>query len=281
MNFSAIDKYLEDNTENLINDLARIVAIPSKRGQAEEGKPFGAACALALDEMDKLAKSAGFKTQNLDNYMLECDYNGEETALGIIAHLDVVPEGDGWDSNPFELVKKDGAVFGRGTIDDKGPAIAAFYAVKALKENGVKLAKNVRLLFGSDEESGMGDLEYYRSKKALPEMMLSPDGEFPVINVEKGVCQFSFKKEYSVVAAPSLVSLKAGNVVNAVPEKAEAVVSGISEEQAKSAAAAADTSLKFDFVTCGEGVKIMAKGVSAHGSTPEKGDNALTGLMKV
>lgn len=278
MDFSPIDNYLEDNTENIIQTLAELIAVPSKRGPAENGKPFGKACAAALAKMEDFARAAGLKTENHQNYMLECDYNGNETALGIITHLDVVPEGDGWDTDPFRLVRKGNAVFGRGAIDDKGPAVAALYAVKALKENGIKLSKNVRLLFGSDEESGMEDLEYYRNKKPLPKMMLSPDGEFPVINVEKGVCQFTFKKKYN---ASSIISLKAGSVVNAVPDKAEAVISGFSREEAEAISSAAGTSLKLSCSPFGNGVRISAKGVSAHGSTPEKGDNALTGLMKI
>lgn len=281
MDFSLIDKYLEDNTENIIRDLALLVSVPSKRGEAEEGKPFGRACAEVLGKMEQLAENAGLKCENHQNYMLECNYNDEETALGVIAHLDVVPEGDGWDTNPFELVRKGGALYGRGAIDDKGPAAATLYAVKALKENNIALSKNVRVLFGSDEESGMLDLEYYRNKKALPSMMLSPDGEFPVINIEKGVCQIEFKKSYEPSEGASLVSLKAGSVVNAVPDKAEAVISGISPDRAESAARKAATTLETDIIPYGGGVKIAAKGVSAHGSTPEKGDNALTGLIKI
>lgn len=280
MDFSVIDKYLEQNTDSIINTLGELVSIPSKRGTPEEGKPFGEACAEALAKMEGFARDAGLSAENLENYMLECDYNDRETVLGIIAHLDVVPEGDGWDTDPFELVQKDGVLFGRGTIDDKGPAVAAFYAVKALRENGVELSKNVRLLFGSDEESGMQDLEYYRNKKALPKMMLSPDGEFPVINVEKGVCQVSFKKHISSCnAKKALVAFSAGSVVNAVPDKAQATVTGITVEQAASLCSE-DTTVEFDFIPVDDGVSIFAKGVSAHGSTPEKGDNALTGLMK-
>ncbi len=280
MDFSAIDKYLEDNSDRLLGDLASLVEIPSKRGSAEEGKPFGSACAAALAKMGELAREAGLSTVNHENYMLECDYNDAQTALGIIAHLDVVPEGSGWTSEPFKLVRKGKAVFGRGTIDDKGPAIAVLYAVKALKAGGAELSENVRLLFGSDEESGMGDLEYYRSRKPLPKMMLSPDGEFPVINVEKGVFQFSFGRDYTVnETGRALASLKAGNVVNAVPDRAEATVLGVGIDEAKRLASEAETAV--DVLPCDGGVRLFAKGLSAHGSVPEKGVNALTGLIKL
>ncbi len=279
MDFSVIDSYLENNIQKLKDDLGAVVAIPSKRGSREEGKPFGRACALVMSKMKEIAADTGLSVTNYDNYMLECDYNNCETALGVIAHLDVVPEGDGWDTDPYTLTEKDGILYGRGTIDDKGPAMATLYAVKALKNSGVKLSKNVRLLFGSDEESGMSDLEYYGNLKPLPPMMISPDGEFPVINVEKGVCQVYFKGAY--LPEDALVSLKAGSVVNAVPDKAEAVISGLSVEEAKTLAANAGVSLKLNITACDKGVKIRANGVSAHGSTPEKGDNALTGLIKV
>lgn len=279
MDFSLIDKYIDDNTENLIQDLALLVAVPSKCKEPSEGKPFGEECAEALGVTERLADAIGLDCRNCENYMLECDYNGEETALGVITHLDVVPEGDGWDTNPFELVRRGDALYGRGVIDDKGPAAAVLCAVRALKENNVMLSKNVRLLFGSDEETSMRDLEYYRSKKPLPKYMLSPDGDFPVINVEKGICQIKFKKKYEDKG--SLSALTAGRVINAVPDRAEAVISGVSCAEAQRAAERAAVTVKCEAVPCGDGVRISAAGVSAHGSTPEKGDNALTGLMKI
>ncbi len=273
MDFSASDKYIDDNASDFVSDLASLIKIPSKKGAPKDGCPFGQAPAEALAQMTAIAESAGFNVKNHENYILECNFNDKETALGIIAHLDVVPEGSGWSSDPFTLTEKDGVLFGRGVMDDKGPALAAFYALKALKAQGASLSKNVLLLFGADEESGMEDLEYYRNKFSLPPMMLSPDGAFPVINVEKGLCQINFEKKYA--SDGGIKSVKAGSVVNAVPDHAEAFIEGITKNEVEVAL----DGLNAEVISEQGGVRIIVTGCSAHGSMPERGDNALTALL--
>ncbi len=275
MDFSAVDKYIDDHASAFVSDLASLIKIPSKNGEPKDGCPFGQAPADALAQMAVIAEADGFNVKNHENYILECNFNDNETALGIIAHLDVVPEGSGWSSDPFTLTEKDGVLFGRGVMDDKGPAMAAFYAFKALKVQGANLSKNVRLLFGADEESGMEDLEYYRNKFTLPPMMLSPDGAFPVINVEKGVYQINFEKKYS--PGEGLKSIKAGSVVNAVPDRAEAFIEGITKNEADKALDGFNAAV----IPEQGGVRITVKGCSAHGSAPERGDNALTALLLI
>lgn len=280
MDFRSVDKYIDDNVDTMLGDLKELVSIPSKRSDACEGMPFGKACYDALVKADEIVTNIGMTTKNFDGFMLECNLNGNETPLGIIAHLDVVPEGNGWTKEPFSLAVDSERVYGRGVIDDKGPAVAVIHSIKALKECGFKLSKNVRLLLGAAEETGMEDLEYYQNNAKLPPIMLSPDGEFPVINVEKGLCQFEFSKNYSVNSGERQVTyFKAGSVVNAVPDEAEAEVSGVTVTEAAALTASLDIDIEFDIEESKNGVTIFAKGVSAHGSTPEKGDNALCGLI--
>lgn len=282
MDFKSVDKYIDDNIDSMLSDLGELVKIPSKRADALDGMPFGKACCDALAKADEIVKSIGMTTKNYDNYMLECNLNNNETPLGIIAHLDVVPEGNGWTKEPFSLSSDGERVYGRGVIDDKGPAVAVIHSIKALKECGFKLSKNVRLLLGSAEETGMEDLEYYQNNAELPPIMLSPDGEFPVINVEKGLCQFEFSKKYLCdVSDRQVIYFKAGSVVNAVPDKAQAEVSGITVAEAAELTASLDIDAEFDIEESKNGVTIFVKGVSAHGSTPENGDNALCGLIRI
>lgn len=267
--------YIDENTEKMISDLGRLIRIPSVRGEAEMNAPFGKYPAAALDEVLKICGEAGLSVRNIDNYVGTADFypTTDIPELGILSHMDVVPVGSGWSVPPFELTEKDGKLLGRGAIDDKGPAIAALYAVKAIKAAGIKLKKNVRLIFGTDEECGSSDLAYYRKKEQLPEMLFTPDGSYPVINTEKGMLRIS----YHGVVSENIVSIHGGTVINAVPEYAEAVLNGVSVDIEK---------YSFDGVTLSTeeldgNIKITANGRSAHASTPESGKNAVTALLEV
>lgn len=270
-----IFSYIDSLAEEMIADLRRLVNIPSVMGEAAEGAPFGEMPARALGEMLEICSEAGLFVRNIDNYVGTADfYHTDETPdLGILCHLDVVPEGGGWSVPPFELTEKDGRLYGRGAIDDKGPAAAVLFAVKALKAVGVKPAKNFRLIFGTNEENGSADLAYYCKKENLPEMLFTPDGSYPVINAEKGMLRITHR----VSVCPKILSLSGGMAVNAVPEYAEAVLDIPN----------ADISVfshKFEGVTfsteyANGKIKITAKGKGAHASTPENGANAVTALI--
>ena len=158
--------YIENHESEMIEDLKSLIRIPSEKQAAEPGKPFGAPAAEALAQGIEILEKYGFAVTNYDNYAIAADFNQEEKGLDILAHLDVVPAGEGWqETDPFTPLIKEGKMFGRGTADDKGPAIAAIYAMRAVKELGYPLKKNVRLVLGSDEECGSSDLEYYYRKK--------------------------------------------------------------------------------------------------------------------
>lgn len=273
--FEQLFSYIDSNTENMIADLARLVRIPSVKGEPEENAPFGKEPAAALDEVLKICTEAGLSVRNIDNYVGTADFYPTDTIpeLGILSHMDVVPVGGGWSVPPFELTEKDGKLLGRGAIDDKGPAVAALYAVKAIRDSGIKLSKNLRLIFGTDEECGSGDLEYYCKKEKLPGMLFTPDGSYPVINTEKGLMRASYRAE----VCDRIISISGGTVVNAVPEYAEAVLCGVTVDTEK---------YSFDGVTLaaeknGDNVKLTANGKSAHASTPEGGKNAVTALLSV
>ena len=168
--------YIENHESEMIEDLKSLIRIPSEKQAAEPGKPFGAPAAEALAQGIEILEKYGFAVTNYDNYAIAADFNQEEKGLDILAHLDVIPAGEGWqETDPFTPLIKEGKMFGRGTADDKGPAVAAIYAMRTVKELGYPLKKNVRLVLGSDEECGSSDLEYYYKREVEAPCTFSPD----------------------------------------------------------------------------------------------------------
>ena len=275
--------YMEAHREDLIQDICRLVRIRSDKGEAKPGAPFGEGPAKALAEAMELAKEAGFSVTNYDNYVMAVDFGPQPAELDILAHLDVVPVSDSWTvTQPFEPLVKDGRIYGRGTADDKGPAVTALYAMKAIKDLGIPLKKGVRLILGTDEECGSADLEYYYAREKEAPMSFSPDAEFPVINLEKGGLRGAFSASFpEEKTLPRIVSIDAGLKLNIVPDKATARVEGLSagKVQAFFEKASAETGATFTVSEENGLTRIDAKGVGAHASKPYEGCNALTALI--
>ena len=278
-----INSYFEKEKDNLLSDLAELIKIPSVRGEEKENAPFGEEPKKALEKFLQIAEGYGFKTNNIDNYAGEVDLNDKETKLAVLGHLDVVPEGEGWSFPPYEMTVKDGKVYGRGTSDDKGPVVCALYAMKAIKDMGIELSYNPRLIAGTSEETGSEDIEYYVTKRDMPPMTFTPDSSFPVTNVEKGSFTKSFDGEWKTDKERSVVSFDAGIVANAVPGKAKAVVKGFKKEEIENIVEKMKNDVKTDFsLEENNGlIEITAQGVSAHASLPEHGENALTALVQL
>lgn len=276
--------FLDQQRDNMISTLQTLVKIPSKKDAAQENAPFGPECARALQETLSIAESMGFEANNLDNYIGYVDYGSGDTTFGILVHLDVVPEGNGWDYNPYGGEISGGRMYGRGTSDDKGPAVAALYALLAIKESGLALNRKVRLIFGCDEESGWEDIDYYKKFEKLPDLAISPDGEYPVVNSEKGILSLSLTKNYGQNDNPQAYvhSIKAGTVSNVVPGECIAQVQGVSLAIVENEVAVL---IKYSGVSidCEEledgGIKIHVIGKSAHASTPEEGVNAISVML--
>ena len=173
---------LEKYQDEFIQDLKGLIAIPSVRDDSKkaEGAPFGAGCRKALDYMLELGRREGFEVKDYDGYAGVISYGDGEESVGVLAHLDVVPVGVGWSKDPFAAEIIDGYMFGRGTLDDKGPAMSGFYALKMLKDKGIKLNRKVMLILGCDEESGMECMEYYTKHGEIPTLGFTPDADFPV-----------------------------------------------------------------------------------------------------
>ena len=184
-----INELIESYREDMIRSLEDLVKIPSviDPDSAGEGKPFGAEVRKALDAVLKLSEELGFETKDYDGYAGTAGFGTEGKEVGILSHIDVVPPGNGWTKEPFAPEICSGKMYGRGTIDDKGPMVAALYAMKAVRESGLPFKNHVRHIIGCDEETGHRCIKYYLTKERGPDLGFSPDGMFSVIHAEKGI----------------------------------------------------------------------------------------------
>ena len=284
-------QYVEKNKGLQIQCLQDLVSIRSVvsnpvMSKAGEVYPFGKGVQDAFAYTLKLAKELGFETKNVDNYGGHIDFGYGEQTVGILGHLDVVPEGDGWTFDPYSGAIAGDDIYGRGTTDDKGPVIAALFAMKALKDAGYEPAKKVRLILGLDEETNWEGMDYYFRKEKMPDYGFTPDGDFPAIHGEKGVLIFEIAKKFpkNNGGGLELRSLSGGNAPNMVAEKARAVVKADDPkiyEQIKEKAAAfrGETGYKLHVKGVGKSLELTTEGISAHGATPEAGLNAISILM--
>jgi succinyl-diaminopimelate desuccinylase len=283
-----LESLIENYQENIVQSLQGLVRIKSVEGKPRENMPFGEGPYKALNYMLDLAESMGFQTLNVDNYAGHIDLGDGEETVGMLVHLDVVPEGEGWTYPPFGAEIHNDKIYGRGTIDDKGPAIAALYAMKAVKESGLSIRKKVRMILGTNEETNWGGIHYYLKKIKQPDIAFVPDADFPVINGEKGILVFDLKKKLKGQHKESslvLESIKGGNAPNMVPDACTAVLRAekdIQQDIEKKLESfkketGSDISLEYSEP---EKIIFYSKGKSAHGSKPELGINAISQLMK-
>ena len=182
-----IDAFVAENRENVLRDLKTLVDINSVEGQPQPGAPFGPGPKKALEAALDIAAGMGLDAHNCEGYIGYADLPGASpTQIATITHLDVVPEGNGWTGSPFDMVRRDGYVVGRGVADDKGPAVLTLYAAKFFKQQGATLPYTLRILLGANEETGMKDVDYYLEHYPQPAFCFTPDAEFPVCYGEKG-----------------------------------------------------------------------------------------------
>uniref|UniRef100_UPI0025C2E5D8 Sapep family Mn(2+)-dependent dipeptidase n=1 Tax=Allofournierella sp. TaxID=1940256 RepID=UPI0025C2E5D8 len=220
---AAVDAFVAANEENVVRDIKRLVDINSVEGTPEPGKPFGAGPAAALDEALKIAAEMGLSTNNCEGYMGWAELPGEtDKQIATITHLDVVPQGNGWTADPFDMQVREGWIIGRGVADDKGPSVLCLYALKFLKEHNIPLKYGVRALLGANEETGMEDVEYYLKNYPAPDFCFSPDAEFPVCNGEKG--GFNGYLVSKKLENGNILEFTGGVAHNVVPDRASCLV---------------------------------------------------------
>lgn len=183
---NTLNKQIEQNQDELIKSIIQIVQIPSVKSKPEIDAPYGADIKTALVETLKIAEKLGFRTQIIEDRIGYAQYGEGEEYIGVLGHLDVVPTGEGWQDSPFSGVIKNGKIYGRGVLDNKGPIISALYGLYAIKEAKLKLNTPIRIIFGTDEESGFGDIPYYLKHEKPPIMGFTPDCKYPVVYGERG-----------------------------------------------------------------------------------------------
>ncbi|MBQ3404794.1 MAG: Sapep family Mn(2+)-dependent dipeptidase, partial [Oscillospiraceae bacterium] len=252
----------------------------------EPGKPYGPGPAEALNTALDMCSGFGFKVKNYDNYVGAVDLNDGERAVDMLAHMDVVGEGDGWDTDPFTAtLKDDGCLYGRGTDDDKGPAVACIYGMRAVKELGIPVTKNARMILGTDEESGMSDLEYYFKQERSAPYTFSPDSGFPIYNTEKAMLTAHFTKKWSSeTASPRICELSGGFRSNVIPDMAEAVICGIKADNLHALAEAFERryeNTRISVCDVDAGAKLSVTGIGGHSSTPWEAENSVTALLSL
>lgn len=267
-----LENLLVPYKEQFLMNLSEFVSINSTYDESskDDENPFGKGVSNALDFIYRLAKKDGFEVKNYNNMLVEILLGDEEKNITILAHADVVPSGEGWESNPFRLKKEGDIIYGRGVSDDKGPLLACYYALKALKEKKLINGYQVRFLVGGNEESGSLGMKYYFEtlKKKEPTFGFSPDSDFPLIYAEKGGINFTLTGQIDL---KDVISIKGGQAFNSVIEK---TVLNIKHNQ-KLIDYIKENKINAEIKENENGIdEIIFFGVAAHGATPENGVNA-------
>lgn len=259
--------------KSFINDLKGLISKNSVRDESTitEEMPFGQGVHDAMNFMKELGIREGFKVKEYNGYALVLEYGQGEESIGVLGHLDIVPLGDGWTKEPLGGEIIDGYIFGRGVIDDKGPSISAFYAVKKIKEQAIELKKRILLIFGGDEESGMTCMDYYVKHGEIPTMGIVPDANFPAVYGEKGILRLEVESNYE----GAIIEMNAGSRPNIVIGKANALVRSWNEKiQERFEFYLMANQLKGHFELVDEKARIFVEGIFSHAAWPYKGINA-------
>ncbi len=257
--------------EDMLNDIASLVEIPSvmDKTTSKENAPFGIEVSRSFDCFNEIASRLNFDVTNHEGYAIAAQLGEGSDYIGILAHLDVVGimNRDKWLTSPYEMKVIDNIMYGRGVNDDKGPLIAALYAMKIVEDMKVKLKYPVRLIAGGAEETTWECMKYYFSKNQQPVYAFSPDGNFPIVNGEKGILQ----TRYVFNSSDDEIEIKSKNRVSFVCDQLEVMI---------------DNGVNLDFVTHAasitkeEKTKIVYEGTTALSRNPQRGDNAIFKFVK-
>lgn len=237
--------------EEMLSALEGLLSIESVSIAGSADMPYGEGVFRAMNYTLELCSSLGFRVTNCDNKTAFAEIGSGEEIIGILVHLDVVPEGSGWSYPAFGCTRVDGRIYGRGISDDKGPAIASIFAMKDILDSGIALNKRIRIIFGMAEETGdWSDIDYYKQTQELPVCGFTPDADFPALHGEKGLSVFELTMP---LGRFGLTDISGGSAANMVADSCSAVV---------------------------DSKVLSTTGRSAHGSTPEEGENAISKMME-
>ena len=266
-------EYIDKHFDEYLKDLKELVSYNSVL--CDDEKPFGSQNRKVLDAALKIMEEKGLKTTNVDYYCGFGEVGEGEELIGIIGHLDIVPVGDGWDYNPLDVSEKDGYLYGRGVADDKGPALAALYALKYLIDTGYKFKKRVRLIYGCNEETGSRCIKYYVDKYGHVDMGFTPDGSFPGIYGEKGMLGGRIEITNSKVK-----EISGGDAENIVCKKVICKLEKDAYDKELLKTFFEKHNIKYESKVGNDLEELIVYGVPAHASTPELGKNAISYLLE-
>lgn len=276
MKYDALNRKITEMQEEILEAIRQSIRIPSVKGAPQPGAPYGEGPKRALEYALELGEKLGFRTGSMDNRIGWIEYGEGEEMAAVLGHLDVVPEGDGWTYPPFGAEIHDNKIYGRGVLDDKGPVIAAFYGLKAIRDLGLKTDRRIRVIFGTDEENGSSCVKYYVNNGGeLPAIGFTPDAEYPLIFCEKGQLfwKLARKQEHGEdkKGAARLIRLEGGTAQNVVTSRCVLEVEGKLNVKPEEGIAVTEENGKTTVTSTGKG---------AHGSTPYLGVNAAKKLFE-
>ena len=284
-----METFMSRYQDDILRDLRQLVAIQSVAVPdcSIEGYPFGTKSAEAIAFIIHRANEMGFATENCGNYACHAqlghhaqsressDGVGDEDYAAVLCHVDVVPAGDGWQTDPFTLTEKDGVLYGRGVADDKGAAIIALWCLKAMKDNHVPMRRPIRCVFGGGEEIGMDDMGAYFAKHPLPTFGFTPDADYPACHCEKGILHLKLSGKTS----PEVREMKGGSAINCVADRCTAVISCDETAAKKIHSIINGSDAQDELSPAPGGYAFTVKGMSAHAMCPENGVNAICRLL--
>lgn len=281
------ETFIKKHQADMIDDIKAFVAVSSvfDAKSSKDGSPFGEKVAEALNWILNKGKSFGMEVKNFDGYAGEMTIGTGSKMIGILGHADVVAPGEGWDTHPFEIQMLNGRLYGRGTMDDKGPIVACIYAVRYLaEENLIPKDCSVRFIIGCDEEEEWRCIEYYKKKAdRLPDYSIVPDGNFPLIHCEKGLLDvdFAYGIENAADYNVKVEKLFGGSAKNVVPDKAYCDLRCEDTQTAELLTSELNAKEQVYAVQENTLIRVTVSGKSTHAMSPEKGCNAISVLMKI
>lgn len=277
-----LNRRIDEMFDDMVRDVQKLVRIDSvlDESTASEAAPFGKGINEALDRFLSISKELGFETGNCDGYAGWAQLGKDGSEAGILVHMDVVPAVGNWKYPPFSAMIEEGKLYGRGAVDDKGPAVACLYGMKAIMDAGLSMNNHVRIIAGTDEETFARGIHYYLKKESAPAYGFSPDAEFPIIHAEKGIIRFGYRMPL-LATDENILSICAGTRLNVVPSLAEARIAGITAGKVESILAARKDGSRFEVLPDRGVVKILSHGTPSHASYPSEGYNAIQGMLSL
>lgn len=276
-----VEESVKNSIDMTVHFLQELIRMDTQQKEHIENCPFGKTLKEALDETLRYCKDLGFRVKNIDNYIGFAEIGEGEELIGIPVHLDIVPPGKGWSMNPFAGEIIDEIIYGRGAIDNKCSVSMLIHVVNNIKNSLPYINKRIRLIFGTNEETGMECIKYYLGKKEeMPTMGFTPDAMYPVVNGEKGRLHIKISKKLNVDKNKSLVIINGGIKENVVPSECEAQIVNIDiNKEVEFIKNLKENNKNLEFCIDNKRIILSTKGIAVHGSTPEKGENAINRML--